>query len=112
MIRGVHTMFYSSEPEALRMFLRDKLGFPATDIGGGLQPALFQRILRVGPAAFETQRHSPDMVSRWNSGEDTCENQPDRRHHYLVRRPKSGGGTGRNSLAPGIIPVCALLPIG
>ena len=28
MIKGVHTMFYSSEPEALREFLRDKLGFP------------------------------------------------------------------------------------
>jgi hypothetical protein len=35
MIRGVHTMFYSSEPEALRLFLRDRLGFAATDIGGG-----------------------------------------------------------------------------
>ena len=35
MIRGVHTMFYSSEPEKLRAFLRDKLGFPATDVGGG-----------------------------------------------------------------------------
>ena len=35
MIRGVHTMFYSSEPEALRAFLRDKLGFPHTDVGGG-----------------------------------------------------------------------------
>src|SRR5437588_9964664 len=35
MIRGVHTMFYSSEPEALRAFLRDKLGLPATDVGGG-----------------------------------------------------------------------------
>ena len=35
MIRGVHTMFYTSEPEALRAFLRDKLGFPATDIGEG-----------------------------------------------------------------------------
>jgi catechol 2,3-dioxygenase-like lactoylglutathione lyase family enzyme len=34
-IRGVHTMFYTSEPEALRAFLRDKLGFPATDVGGG-----------------------------------------------------------------------------
>jgi catechol 2,3-dioxygenase-like lactoylglutathione lyase family enzyme len=28
-------MFYSSEPDALRAFLRDKLGFPATDVGGG-----------------------------------------------------------------------------
>ncbi len=35
MIRGVHTMFYTSEPEALRAFLRDKLGFPAVDVGDG-----------------------------------------------------------------------------
>jgi len=35
MIRGVHTMFYTSEPEALRAFLRDKLRFPYTDIGEG-----------------------------------------------------------------------------
>jgi catechol 2,3-dioxygenase-like lactoylglutathione lyase family enzyme len=35
MIRGVHTMFYSSEAEALRAFLRDKLGFPASDVGHG-----------------------------------------------------------------------------
>jgi catechol 2,3-dioxygenase-like lactoylglutathione lyase family enzyme len=35
MIRGVHTMLYTSEPEALRAFLRDKLGFPATDVGDG-----------------------------------------------------------------------------
>lgn len=35
MIRGVHTMFYTSEPDALRTFFRDKLGFPATDVGGG-----------------------------------------------------------------------------
>ena len=35
MIKGVHTMFYSSEPEALRAFLRDTLGFPHTDVGDG-----------------------------------------------------------------------------
>jgi catechol 2,3-dioxygenase-like lactoylglutathione lyase family enzyme len=35
MIRGVHTMFYTSEPEALRAFFRDKLGLPASDVGGG-----------------------------------------------------------------------------
>ena len=36
MIRGVHTMFYSSEPEALRAFLRDKLGLASyTDVGEG-----------------------------------------------------------------------------
>ena len=36
MIKGVHTMFYSSEPKALREFLRDKLGFDSfTDVGDG-----------------------------------------------------------------------------
>jgi catechol 2,3-dioxygenase-like lactoylglutathione lyase family enzyme len=35
MIKGVHTMFYTSEPEALRAFIRDKLGFPSTDVGEG-----------------------------------------------------------------------------
>ena len=35
MIQGVHTMFYTSEPEALRAFIRDKLGFPCTDVGEG-----------------------------------------------------------------------------
>src|SRR5438132_9200992 len=35
MIRGVHSMFYSSEAEKLRAFLRDKLGFPCTDVGEG-----------------------------------------------------------------------------
>jgi catechol 2,3-dioxygenase-like lactoylglutathione lyase family enzyme len=28
-------MLYTSEPEALRAFLRDKLGFAATDVGDG-----------------------------------------------------------------------------
>lgn len=35
MIRGMHGMLYSSQPEALRAFLRDKLGFDGTDVGEG-----------------------------------------------------------------------------
>lgn len=35
MIKGVHTMFYSSQAAKLRAFLRDKLGMKATDIGEG-----------------------------------------------------------------------------
>jgi hypothetical protein len=35
MIKGVHTMFYSSQPDELRAFLRDKLRFPFTDVGEG-----------------------------------------------------------------------------
>jgi len=35
MIKGVHTMFYSSDAVGLRNFLRDKLNLDATDVGGG-----------------------------------------------------------------------------
>lgn len=35
MIRGLHAMFYSSRADELRAFLRDKLGFTGTDVGGG-----------------------------------------------------------------------------
>ena len=35
MIRGLHGLFYSAEPEAARDFLRDKLKLPHTDVGEG-----------------------------------------------------------------------------
>lgn len=35
MIEGMHGMFYSSRAQALREFIRDKLGFKGTDVGGG-----------------------------------------------------------------------------
>ena len=35
MIKGLHTMFYSSDAEGLRAFMRDKLGLKATDVGDG-----------------------------------------------------------------------------
>lgn len=35
MIRGMHAMFYSSEADALRAFLKDTLGLAGTDVGGG-----------------------------------------------------------------------------
>ena len=44
MIKGVHTMFYSSEPEALRAFLRDKLGF-STNSFARRQPERVKRLV-------------------------------------------------------------------
>ena len=35
MIRGLHAMFYSSQADELRAFLRDKLGLRGADVGGG-----------------------------------------------------------------------------
>ena len=35
MIKGVHTMFYTSQARELREFLRDKIGLSGTDVGDG-----------------------------------------------------------------------------
>ena len=35
MIKGVHAMFYSSEADAMRAFMRDTLKLPCHDVGGG-----------------------------------------------------------------------------
>lgn len=35
MIRGLHAMFYSSQPAELRAFLRDTLGLKGHDVGDG-----------------------------------------------------------------------------
>jgi len=66
MIRGVHTMFYTSQPEALRAFLRDKLGFPATDVGGGWL-VLVRRIHvldRVSKLVVDFSKHGHDAPRR------------------------------------------------
>lgn len=60
MIRGMHAMFYSSEAEALRAFLRDKLGLsgveftqPPEDHGYG-----FVTYFQV-PGGFSIQLYQP-----------------------------------------------------
>ena len=35
MIRGIHGLFYSSDPDATRDFFRDKVQLPGSDIGHG-----------------------------------------------------------------------------
>ncbi|HEY8041310.1 MAG TPA: VOC family protein [Polyangiaceae bacterium] len=35
MIRGIHGLLYSSDPDATRAFFRDKMKLPGGDIGGG-----------------------------------------------------------------------------
>src|SRR5919108_3405267 len=35
MIKGVHTMYYSSDAQGLRAFFRDKLGLSGSDAGDG-----------------------------------------------------------------------------
>ena len=35
MIKGLHALLYTPKPQELRAFIRDKLGFPSTDVGEG-----------------------------------------------------------------------------
>ena len=50
--------FYSSEPEELRQFIRDKLGFPHTDVGDGwLIFDLPEADMGVHPAVTEDSDH-------------------------------------------------------
>jgi predicted enzyme related to lactoylglutathione lyase len=35
MIRGIHGLFYSSDPEATRAFFRDQVRLPGSDVGDG-----------------------------------------------------------------------------
>jgi hypothetical protein len=35
MIKGMHALFYTSEPDAMRAFLRDQLALPHIDVGDG-----------------------------------------------------------------------------
>jgi hypothetical protein len=35
MIKGIHGLFYSSDPEATRAFFRDKVKLPGSDVGEG-----------------------------------------------------------------------------
>ena len=35
MVKGVHTMFYCSQAEELRAWLKEKIGFSGVDVGGG-----------------------------------------------------------------------------
>lgn len=58
MIRGMLALLHSSEPEALRAFLRDKLGFPASDVGYGL--ATHFRV----PGDFTIELYQPRYVKQ------------------------------------------------
>lgn len=62
MIRGIHTMFYSSQAHELRAFLRDKLGLSGTDVGDGwLIFDALEADLGVHPAEGEAPSGTPSI---------------------------------------------------
>jgi catechol 2,3-dioxygenase-like lactoylglutathione lyase family enzyme len=58
MITGAHAVIFTRDAEALREFLRDVLGFPSVDAGGGwLIFALPPAELAAHPAGAESGEH-------------------------------------------------------
>jgi catechol 2,3-dioxygenase-like lactoylglutathione lyase family enzyme len=67
-IFGAHTIFYSSDAEADRQFLRDVLGFPSVDAGHGwlifaLPPAEAAVHPTDGPSSSELYLMTDDLVA-------------------------------------------------
>lgn len=64
MITGAHFLFYSTDPEADRAFIRDVLEFRSVELGGGwLIFALPPSELAVHPAeALFTQKHAGEPL--------------------------------------------------
>jgi catechol 2,3-dioxygenase-like lactoylglutathione lyase family enzyme len=56
MITGVHALFYTTDAEAARAFLRDKLGLPHYDAGGGW--LLFQAPGDIGCHPSDESHHA------------------------------------------------------
>jgi catechol 2,3-dioxygenase-like lactoylglutathione lyase family enzyme len=62
-ITAVHTLIYAQDPDAARAFLRDVLGLPATDTGGGWL------IFRTGPSELGVHPQSWEHQGRGGSTE-------------------------------------------
>ena len=64
MITGIHGMYYSDRADETRAFLRDKLGLPARDVGGGWLIFDFpQADMGVHPASGADTPAAPDSPS-------------------------------------------------
>lgn len=100
MITGAHTILYSTNAEADRAFLRDVLGFPHTDAGGGwLIFALPASELAVHPAE-KNDRHelylmcddAKKFVERMGARGVACDPLSDQGWGVLTRITLPGGG--------------------
>jgi hypothetical protein len=101
MIIGAHSIIYSTNPEADRVFLRDVLGLPHVDVGEGwlifgLPPAE----LAVHPSG-ENDVHEfyfmcddvEAFVARMLAHEITCDPVQDQGYGLVTRVRLPGGGT-------------------
>jgi hypothetical protein len=100
MITGAHAIIYSKDADADREFLRDVLGFPSTDAGGGwLIFALPPAEVAVHPAD-DDERHElylmcddiDDLVRSLQERNTPCSPIHEERWGLLVQVTLPGGG--------------------
>lgn len=100
-IIGAHTVLYSPNPEADRAFLRDVIGFPSVDVGGGwLIFGLPPSELAVHPGDEKTRHELYLMVEDVRAFVDgmaargiACSELQDLRWGVLTSLTLPGGGT-------------------
>ena len=104
MIKGVHTMFYSSKPEELRVFIRDKLRFPFTDVGDGwLIFDLPEADMGCHPAEEEGGPQEALLETRADSATRTawtmkrCGARPSTKNGWQVTSVSVGPGVGSST---------------
>lgn len=102
MISGAHVILYSRDAEADRIFLREILGQPHVDVGGGwLILALPPSEIAVHPDADNNRRHElyfmvddvEAFVSAMNARGVACPAPQDKGWGVLTQLPLPGGGT-------------------
>ena len=82
MITGIHAMFFTPGADALRPFIRDTLGIPATDTGDGVADLPAHRG-EIGCHPDESVRHDvsftcDDIEPRWRTSSQRASNSPPR----------------------------------
>jgi len=100
MITGAHTIIYSKDPEADRLFFRDVLKFANVDVGGGwlifsLPPgeAAFHPSEQGGKQAFYLMCEDIDKFVRWMQDiEIDCSSIEEQPWGRLVDITLPGGG--------------------
>ena len=106
MIRGVHTMFYSSRPEELRAFLRDVLGFPGCDVGDGwLIFDMPEADMGVHPTEGDPPSGTPDVSFYCDDIEATVAELRARGVHFTRDVEDHGYGLVTYFLMPGDVEV-------
>ena len=106
MIRGLHGMFYTSQADAMRAFMRDQLRLPFTDVGGGwLIFDLPEADIGVHPADEPAQSGTHDVSFYCDDLQGTVRELRERGVEFTDEITDQGYGTTIHFTMPGNVKV-------